>query len=54
MYDIYVVVHKEFAKKIEKFLREHSDPDLRTSLYLVVIREEETKSANALKLIAQL
>ena len=54
LYDIYVVVHKEFAKKIEKFLREHSDPDLRTSLYLVVIREEETKSANALKLIAQL
>ena len=53
LYDIYVVVNKENKGKIEKFLNQHSDTDPRTSLYLVVIREE-TESANALKLIGQL
>ena len=53
LFDIYVVIHKEFQVKVEKFLKEHSDLDPRTSVYLVVIREE-TESANALKLIGQL
>ena len=54
LFDIYVVVHADVYQKVEKFLKEHFDPDARSSVYLVVVLEEETESANALKMIAQL
>ena len=34
-------------------MREHFDADVRTSIYLVVVLEEETESANALKMISE-
>ena len=52
LFDIYVVVHKEAQSKVEKYLKEHFDPDVRSSVYLVVVLDEETGSGTALKMIA--
>lgn len=40
--------------KVEKYLREHFDPDTRSTIYLIVVLQEETESANALKMIQTL
>ena len=53
LFDIYIVVYHAIFKKVEKYLREHFDADVRTSIYLVVVLEEETESANALKMISE-
>jgi len=54
LYNIYVVVHVATQKKVEKYLREHLKANERTTLKLVVVHEEETESANALKLMQEL
>ena len=53
LFDIYIVVYHAIFKKVEKYLREYFDADVRTSIYLVVVLEEETESANALKMISE-
>ena len=54
LFDIYIVVYQAIYQKVEKYLREHFDRDCRSSIYLIVVLEEETESANALKMISQL
>ena len=40
--------------KVERYLQEHFDADPRSQIYVVVVLEEETESANALKMMAAL
>ena len=54
MFDIYIVLHIDSYKKVEKYLKEHFKSDPRTTLRLVIVLEEETESANALKLMLSL
>lgn len=54
MFNIYVVVHVATHKKVEKYLKDYLKPNDRTTLKLVVVHEEETESANALKLMQEL
>lgn len=51
LFNIYVVVHVATQRKVERYLRDYLKPNDRTTLKLVVVHEEETESANALKLM---
>lgn len=48
------MLHVDGLKKVEKYLREHFRPQPETTLVLVAVHEEETESANALKLMQSL
>lgn len=54
VFHIYVVVHQDAANKTRMYLRDHFEPDPRSNIYLVVIQEEATETANALKLMCLL
>ena len=54
IFNIYVVVHENAAKKTTMYLRDHYANDPRSNIYLIVIEEEETMSTSALKLMSQL
>jgi NDP-sugar pyrophosphorylase family protein len=54
LHNIYVVIHVDSRKKVEQYLREHFKPHENTTLVLVVVHEEETDSAHALKLMQSL
>jgi len=54
VFNIYVVVHQDAANKTRMYLRDHYEMDARSNIYLVVIQDEETESANALKLMCLL
>ncbi len=51
MFNIYVVIQLDSFKKVKEYLKESVQTDPRTTLTLVVVQEEETESAQALKLI---
>jgi len=51
VFNIYVVLHQDAAIKTRMYLRDHYESDPRSSIYIVVIQDEETESANALKLM---
>lgn len=54
IFDIYVVVHRDAASKTAKYLSEHYEAHPCSNIYVVVVAEEETESANALKMMCQL
>ena len=54
IFNIYVVVHQDAANKTRMYLRDHFEADPRSNVYLVVIQEEATETANALKLMCLL
>lgn len=54
LHNIYVVIHVDSRKKVEQYLREHFKPHDDTTLVLVVVHDEETDIANALKLMQSL
>jgi len=54
VFNIYVLVHQDAANKTRMYLRDHYEMDARSNIYLVVIQDEETESANALKLMCLL
>ena len=49
-----MVVQSDMYLKVERYLQEHFDADPRSQIYVVVVLEEETESANALKMMAAL
>ena len=51
VFNIYVFVHNDAATKTRMYLRDHYESDPRSNLYLVVIQDEETESAQAIKLL---
>ena len=54
IFNIYVVVHQDAVTKVRSYLRDHYEADPRSNITLVMVQEEATESANALKLIFKL
>jgi len=54
VFNIYVLLHQDAATKTRMYLRDHYEADPRSNIYLVVIQDEATESANALKLMCLL
>ena len=54
IFNIYVVVHHDAAARTRAFLSQYYEADPRSNIFLVVVSEEETETACALKLLFQL
>ena len=54
IFNIYVVVQQDAVNKTRNYLMQHYEADPRSNIYLVVIKEEETESTNALKMMCEL
>ena len=54
IFNIYVVVHQDAVNKTRTYLLQHYEADPRSNIYLVVCKEEETESTNALKMMCEL
>ena len=54
LFHIFVVLQQDNMKKVQNYLMHNFTPDSRTNLTLVIVQEEETESATALKLMQQL
>ena len=54
IFNIYVIVHQDSVTKTRSFLLQHYEADERSNIYLVVVKEEETESTNALKMMCEL
>lgn len=54
LFKIYVVIQHDSFKRVKEYLKENFEADARTNVTLVVVQEEETESAIALKLMQQL
>ena len=51
VFNIYVVVHHDAANKTRGYLAQHYEADPRSNIYIVVVSEEETESAQVLKMM---
>ena len=54
VFNVYVIVHQDSVNKTRSFLLQHYEADTRSNIYLVVVKEEETESTNALKMMCEL
>ena len=54
VFNIYVIVQQDAVNKTRNYLHQHYEADPRSNIYLVVIKEEETESSNALKMMLEL
>ena len=54
VFNIYIVVHQDAASKTRTYLRDHYEADSRSNIFIVVIQDEETEGADALKMICLL
>ena len=52
--NIYVIIHQDSVTKTRNFILQHFEPDARSNIFLVVVKEEETESTNALKMMCDL